>query len=172
MNAFGFRRMRDGRGQRARLGTLPPFTCCTDDELRFIDQMTTEVDVAAGRVLARQGAPVDQVLFIMAGSARVVAGDVSARVLTRGACIGGIAMRTPCHPATLIAESDMVVRAASCWEYRAMLARIPRLATISAGWDGRALTVARPRVRAHTASELVPSGASAGRVLGATVEQA
>lgn len=125
------RARRDGREQVEALARFPLFAGCTRAELRRIDALTYELDVPAGRVLAREGEPASQVLFVTAGWGRATRGSATVGCYEPGSCIGGAeCARAEVNPVTVTAETTVTVLAASAREFRSLrdIAAIARLA--------------------------------------------
>jgi len=76
----------------AALGKVPLFEHLTKKELEFIGREGDEVDVAAGKVLIREGRPGDTFYVILDGEADVVIGGKRRRVLRAGDFFGEISM--------------------------------------------------------------------------------
>jgi len=123
---------RDGREQVEALARFPLFAGCTRAELRRIDALTYELDVPAGRVLAREGEPASQVLFVTAGWGRATRGAANVGCYEPGSCIGGVECAAgSTNSDTVIAETTVTVLAATAREFRS-LSDIPAIARIAA----------------------------------------
>jgi CRP-like cAMP-binding protein len=97
------------RAQRLRLlGAVPIFQDCSDDELKAIDALGTQVDVPAGRVLLREGEPGQEFLLIVNGRAAVTRDDEPVAMVGPGSFVGEMALlcNTP-RNATVTAASPM-----------------------------------------------------------------
>lgn len=79
----------------ALLAALPMFTECDERDLRLIDRAGTHLDVAAGRVLCRQGEVGDECFIVLFGHAYVTIDHRRVCTVGRGACIGEIALLSP-----------------------------------------------------------------------------
>jgi hypothetical protein len=120
----------DGRAQRAALGRFPLFATCTRAEVARIDALTLELDVPAGRVLAREGARATEVLFVTAGRIHVTRGPETVGSYDPGSCIGAVELGTGGRfPVTVTTETPATVLVASPQEFRSLL-DIPALAEL------------------------------------------
>jgi hypothetical protein len=121
----------DGRAQRTALGRFPLFATCTRAQVARIDALTFELDVPAGRVLAREGARAAEVLFVTAGRIRVTRGRETVGTYDPGSCIGAVEVGTGgTFPATVTTETATTVLVASPQEFRSLL-DIPAFAELA-----------------------------------------
>jgi hypothetical protein len=120
---------RDGRAQQAALATFPAFAACSRRELARIDALTVELKLPSSFVLARQGQPVGEVVFVVSGHVvRVRDGNVVGVLDDHGwigapeLFFGGV------HDASAITLTASVVRIASQREARSLTHDVPSLA--------------------------------------------
>ena len=122
----------EGRKEALALRQLPVFAGCRLVELQLIDRLMCEVAVPAGRVLIREGLPVEQTFVVVSGRARVTRSGEVLGTAEPGASFGGreLHSRTP-SPVTITAETPMVVRAAGAREFRSLFDAIPLPALVA-----------------------------------------
>jgi CRP-like cAMP-binding protein len=108
---------------------------CSNSELRLLDSLLCEIDVAAGRVLVREDQVGEQMLVVIDGRARVSRHGETLGLAERGAIVRGPALRDPRTEAvTMTADTPMTVGAAGPREMRSILHAVPALE--AALWGG------------------------------------
>ena len=118
----------DGRSQAAALGNLPMFSDCSGAELRVLDTLLCEARVPAGRVLAREGEPAEQMLIVVRGRARICRHGEIIGLAGPGTLVAGRELREHSNNSvTMIAETPMTVRVATARELLSLLDAVPRL---------------------------------------------
>jgi CRP-like cAMP-binding protein len=128
---------REARWQRLRAVSL--FAGTTDDELRRIERVTTEIAVAPGQVLCREGGVGRQAFVILTGEAVVtLAGSEIARV-GPGSVVGEMAVLDgSLRTATVTGVTPLLVLAMSGSELEQLLEQVPRVTRrILAALSGR-----------------------------------
>ena len=112
-----------------RLRQIPLFSACSADELELVAARTTQVHVAAGDVLAREGQTGREFVVIVEGTAAVSKGGRSIATLGPGDFFGEIALldNGP-RTATVTAESDLVAEVSSQREFAELVEGAPSLA--------------------------------------------
>jgi len=112
-----------------RLGQIELFRGCTQRELRWIDQLATTRDLAAGRVLCREG-ELGRECFVLLDGHLEVSVDGRRDRYERGALVGETALFTPTgrRTATVTAVTDVSVLAFTRSEFRQLLAALPTVA--------------------------------------------
>ena len=128
----------DGTESVAELARIPMFAPCTSAELVLVDRLSCTIRVPAGAVVAVEGRPAVQVLYVIAGWARRTREGELLGVVHAGACIGADEVdRRAVHSVTIETETEMVVRAFSLREFASLRRAVPRLAfCTSAGEPG------------------------------------
>jgi CRP-like cAMP-binding protein len=113
--------------RRRDTGSEDLFGACRPKELAAIRRLCTEVAVAPGRVLLREGAPGRQFIVVTAGRARVEAGDVVLGDVAAGSFVGEMALLDQCPcVATVTASTPMHLLVFGVHEFQALMAlRIP-----------------------------------------------
>jgi CRP-like cAMP-binding protein len=102
-----------------QLTELAPFAGCSCHELRRIDRLTTQVSVPHGTVLAKQGRPARQYVVVVDGTAHEVLDGRRVATLGRGDDFGGLGLAVDAtHPATVVAETPMVLLVMNQVEFR------------------------------------------------------
>lgn len=112
-----------------RLAAIPLFAACTSSELKLIATKMMELDIKAGEVLIREGGIGREFLVIETGTAMVVVGDQAIARLGPGDFAGEIALldHRP-RTATVVADSDLVIRVCSAIEFAELVTGAPNLA--------------------------------------------
>jgi CRP-like cAMP-binding protein len=111
------------------LATVPAFAGCSRRELATIDSLTVELQLPASHVLARQGRPVGELVFVVSGRVALVRDGSVVGVLDEYACIGAPELFSAgVHDASAITLTNTVVRVASPREARSLTHAVPRLA--------------------------------------------
>jgi CRP-like cAMP-binding protein len=113
----------------ARLGEIELLRGCTQRELRWIDQLASTRDIAAGRVLCRTG-ELGRECFVLLDGCVEVAYDGRGETYGRDALVGEIALLTPAgrRTATVTAVTDVRVLVFTRSEFRQLLAALPAVA--------------------------------------------
>ncbi|MCU1401326.1 MAG: cyclic nucleotide-binding protein [Acidimicrobiales bacterium] len=111
------------------LRTVPLFSGCTDKDLQELSRLMTEVEVAEGHVLVREGAGTPEFFIIIDGSATVTRAGKEIGAVGPGDFFGEISIidggpRT----ATVTATSPMTINVATHREFVSLLDRAPEIA--------------------------------------------
>jgi CRP-like cAMP-binding protein len=114
------RRSRDPKLER--LAKVGLFSGCTRADLERISALTTEVDVAAGTVLIREGDPGRECFVIENGTAKAELAGGTATTMGPGEVVGELALldQAP-RSATVTAESDMRLLVLSSREFATLI---------------------------------------------------
>jgi CRP-like cAMP-binding protein len=105
------------------------FAACTKQELQRVAKLSTEVDVPAGKTLARQGEAGREFVIILDGTATVIRNDKKIAELGPGDYFGETALLDPGErTATVVAESPMRIAVVTPSEFSEMLDDVPALA--------------------------------------------
>ena len=90
------------------LASVPLFSKCTKRQLQEIDKVATELDLPAGKVLARQGEVGFEMFILLDGTASVTRDGQRVASLTAGDVVGELAVISG-HPrnATVVAETEL-----------------------------------------------------------------
>ena len=108
---------------------VPMFTACTKQELQRVAKLSTEVDVPAGKTLARQGEAGREFVIILDGTATVTRNDKKIAELGPGDYFGETALLDPGErTATVVAASPMRIAVVTPREFSEMLDEVPPLA--------------------------------------------
>ena len=96
-------------GRLALLASVPIFAGCTGRELEAIDRLVDDIDVNAGDVLVREGAPGRESFVVVAGEATVTVDGRQVAVLGPGDFFGEMSILDPGRPrsATVTASTAM-----------------------------------------------------------------
>ncbi len=106
---------------QGRLKSVPFFSGMSKGELGAIAQQTDEVDVPAGRVLAREGAFGDEFFIIDAGTAEVTRGGEAIAELGAGDFFGEMALlEEDRRTATVAARTPMSLIVMTRSNFRAL----------------------------------------------------
>ena len=121
--------MRAKREQRQRLDALRKVEVlaeCTDDELRAIDSLITEVTVPTGKVLVREGEPGLEFMIVVEGTAGVTRDGQEIAEIGPGSFIGEMALldKAP-RSATVTATSDLDLFVLTIGEFFSLLRESP-----------------------------------------------
>lgn len=137
-----------------RLRELPPFSGCTDDELRFVGARTGEHLARAGDALTEQGRTGREWIVIVRGTAVVRVGSGPVTRLGPGDVVGEVALIDHgSRTATVVAETDVEAIVASATEFAEILVGVPAVA--------RSLLVSLA-ARLRAADDLLARGARIG----------
>jgi CRP-like cAMP-binding protein len=92
------------------LASVPLFANCTKKQLQEIGRVATELDLPAGKVLARQGDVGFELLIVLSGTASVTRDGERVTTVAAGDVVGELAVISG-HPrnATVVAETDVRV---------------------------------------------------------------
>jgi CRP-like cAMP-binding protein len=108
---------------------VPMFAACTKQELQRVAKLSTEVEVPAGKTLARQGEAGREFVIILDGIATVIRNDKKIAELGPGDYFGETALLDPGErTATVVAESPMRIAVVTPSEFSEMLDDVPALA--------------------------------------------
>ena len=90
------------------LASVPLFSKCTKRQLQEIGKVATELDLPAGKVLARQGEVGSEMFILLDGTASVTHDGQRVATLTAGDVMGELAVISG-HPrnATVVAETEL-----------------------------------------------------------------
>lgn len=117
------------REELDRLAAVPLFSACSRAELRAIASLGTEVRAARGTELTRQGEAGSEFLLIVTGEARCVRNGRTIGRFGPGDFFGELSLlsRRP-RSATVVTETDVVVRVFDRREFSSLLDDAPRIA--------------------------------------------
>jgi CRP-like cAMP-binding protein len=120
---------RKTRSVSDHLAELPLFAACTKKELQAIAKLSTQRDVPAGKVLAREGAPGKEFVIVLDGTAVVDRGGRQIATLGPGEHFGEIAL-LDAHPrtASVTASTPMSIAVVGAGEFTELLEEVPSLA--------------------------------------------
>jgi CRP/FNR family transcriptional regulator, cyclic AMP receptor protein len=111
------------------IAQVPMFAMCTKKELRTISRSMTERDVAAGKVLIREGRPGSDFIIVLDGEAVATRDGTELARFGPGDYFGEIAILDPGErTATVTAATAMSIGVASPSEFGQMLDEVPTLA--------------------------------------------
>lgn len=111
------------------LAQVPLFADCSRKQLQAVAAATTELDVAAGKVLVREGDRGHEAFVIVEGTASVVRKGQHIATLNAGDVVGELAPLTGgVRTATVEAQSPMLVLVIGQREFGALLDDVPGLA--------------------------------------------
>jgi CRP-like cAMP-binding protein len=113
---------------QARLNDVPFFSKLKKKELEFISQQTDEIDVPAGKVLARQGDLGDEFFVIQTGTAEVTRDGERINELGPGDFFGEIALlEQDRRNATVTATTPMTLIVMTRASFRALDKSMPEV---------------------------------------------
>ena len=116
-------------GPARKLRDITLFNDCSDDELRGIDALVTELVVMPGRELARQGAHAREFLVIGSGEALVTRDGEEIGRLGAGSFVGEMALLDGGRrSATVTAATLMTIYVLHTTDFWALLQLAPRVA--------------------------------------------
>lgn len=122
----GIRRRNVLDAHEASLRDLRPFDACSPHELRTVARNCTPVVRAAGRGLAREGAPALEFLVIASGSALVTLGGVAHEVLRPGDWFGDVELLYRSrYSSGLVALTEVELIVMSTSEFSALFESVP-----------------------------------------------
>jgi CRP/FNR family transcriptional regulator, cyclic AMP receptor protein len=112
-----------------RLAGVPLFAGLDRDELVALASLGTDVDVAEGQELTRQGEIGHEAFLVLEGTARCIRDGEEVATFGPGDYFGEMALLAhgP-RTATVVAATPMVVRAFHQTEFNELLERLPRVA--------------------------------------------
>jgi CRP-like cAMP-binding protein len=130
------------------IAAVPMFSACTNKELQAISRLATELDVSAGRVLTKQGAPGNEFMIVLEGSATATKNGRKVATFGPGDYFGEIALLDPGErTATITADTPMLLAVIGPGEFASMLEEAPTLARkIMRGLARRLRELDRPDV--------------------------
>ena len=109
------------------LRALPMFGPCSERELGRIDRVSTRVQVAAGRVLIREGEPGSEFFVLVAGEVAVTRGGRTLNRLGAGAAFGEISLLDlGLRTATVVATEPSELLVFNRAEFASLLGIAPR----------------------------------------------
>ena len=111
------------------IARIPLFADCTKKELQHLRSLCDEIDVAAGKVLTKQGSVGYECFVIVSGTAAVSIDDQVVTSLGAGAYFGELALldKQP-RSATVTAITPMTVLVMGPREFSSALETVPGLA--------------------------------------------
>ena len=108
---------------------IPLFRGLSSKQLKRWSQLSTEVEVPAGRVLALQGATGAEFLILLEGEVEVVRSGERVATCGPGSALGEIALLgSRPRTATLIAMTPLRARVANRREFNSLLSAMPEVA--------------------------------------------
>jgi CRP-like cAMP-binding protein len=121
--------MRSKKRKNEALSNVILFSGCDDKEIAKIASLTTEVEIAEGKVLAREGEPGREFYVILDGKAYVTIGGSQVATLGPGDFFGEMALldQGP-RVATVKASSDMEVAVLDPREFVSLIEEHPAVA--------------------------------------------
>ncbi len=107
---------------------MPLFARCSKRELAMIAGIADEIDLRAGKVLTKEGAPAREFFVLLDGKVVVTRGGRRRDILEGGDFLGEIALvsRSP-RTATVTAETPLRVLVIRDVEFRSLLERVPSI---------------------------------------------
>jgi CRP-like cAMP-binding protein len=110
------------------LGKIPLFQHLSAKQLAAVDGLVTTIDVAAGRVLIRQGAPGLEFLMVVEGEAEVLRDGEVIAVRGPGTFFGEMALLLD-QPrnASVVAKTPMTIDVIDRQDFRRLLGDFPDL---------------------------------------------
>ena len=140
------------------LRQLPPFAHLSEQELRCLERLRTNISVRPGKVLARQGQPLLEFGIVIEGTALVTRDGHEIALLESGQHFGEIAIvRAVPNPVTIVACTAVTLEVMSVREFRSAYSTMPALRDhIDDQIDRRIATWLGPRPP-DPAAQLVPT---------------
>ena len=136
-------------GTATSLADLPMFAACTRRELQVVSRAVTEVRVAQGTILTREGTRGNEFAIVLDGVASVSVHGTIVGTLGRGDHYGETSMLDDGpRTATIVAQTDMVLAVVGRQEFTALLEASPTITRAVLGGLVRRLRDARPQERA------------------------
>lgn len=112
-----------------RLTTVPMFAACTRAEIAALSRLATEIEVAAGQQLTRQGEPGREFFIIIDGEAEVTRDGRTVARLADGDYFGEIALLDDVpRTATVTSLTPMTLAVIGFREFWGAIDEIPALA--------------------------------------------
>jgi CRP-like cAMP-binding protein len=109
-----------------RLAAIPLFRSCPRDQLRTLAKLTTELDVARGTVLCREGETGREWFVIEDGAASVSIAGAEVAMVGRGGFFGELSLLDgEPRVATVTAATDMTVLVMSGQDFNHVLTDMP-----------------------------------------------
>ena len=118
-----------GRDAKTKeIARVPLFARCSKRELAMIAGIADEIDLRAGKVLTKEGAPGREFFVLLDGKVVVTRGGRRRDILEGGDFLGEIALvsRSP-RTATVTAETPVRVLVIRDVEFRSLLERVPSI---------------------------------------------
>jgi len=128
IEGVGMRAWRQRQDLIDRLRSLDVLADCTDDELRDLDRLFTEVTFVAGQRLTREGAGALEFMIVREGTVGVERGGEQVATLGEGSFVGEIGLldRAP-RNATVVALEDVRAFVLNAGEFEELLETAPSL---------------------------------------------
>jgi CRP-like cAMP-binding protein len=110
------------------LRQLPPFAHLSNQELRCLDRLRTDIPVPPGKVIAREGHPCREFGIVIEGTALVTRDGHEIALLESGQIFGefGIVRAVP-NPVTIVACTAVTLAVMSVREFRSAYTTMPAL---------------------------------------------
>src|SRR5437016_580774 len=90
------------------IAAVPMFAVCTKKELQTISRLATEIDVAEGKVLTKEGRPGQEFIIVLTGTAVATQNGRKVATFGPGDYFGEIALLDPGpRTATIVAQTPM-----------------------------------------------------------------
>jgi CRP/FNR family transcriptional regulator, cyclic AMP receptor protein len=110
------------------LKNIPMFSYLTRKQLEEVARHADEVEVEAGKVIARQGERGHEMVVIVSGTATVTRGDVTMATLRAGDFFGEMSLLDgKPRSASVVADEPMSLLIISAREFEPLLLEIPKL---------------------------------------------
>ena len=111
------------------IADVPMFAACSEKELAIVSKLTTQTDVPAGKELTKQGAPGQEFVIVLEGTAIATHNGKEVARFGPGDYFGEIALLDPGErTATVTAETPMLIGVVGPGEFSQMLDEVPALA--------------------------------------------
>lgn len=108
--------------------SIPLFAECTEDELARVGSIADEIDLDAGRRLAKESAPGQEFVVVVEGTAEVRRGDEVINTIGPGDFVGEIAIVTgQPRTASVIATSTVHALVIESHAFQRLLAESPEI---------------------------------------------
>jgi CRP/FNR family cyclic AMP-dependent transcriptional regulator len=121
--------MRSGDKVADALGRTVRYSKITRRERQAISQASTLIEVPAGTMLARQGAPGHEFVIVLTGAATVLTGNRVTSALLAGDHFGDVALLdNGTNPMSVVAETAMRLAVVGRTEFGSLLDRCPSVA--------------------------------------------
>jgi CRP/FNR family cyclic AMP-dependent transcriptional regulator len=110
------------------LAQVPLFSTCTQRELRSIAQLGTELEVPAGKVLTRRGAPAREFFLVLEGKAECTVDTRKVAMFGPGDYFGELALiEGGPRTATVTAETPMSLLVLDAGEFSSLMESAPSI---------------------------------------------